>query len=361
MKQHFVPRIYLKHFSERIQDDYFVDVFDKNLERHFNTNIKMICAEKDLYTLKKDNKVAKDILAIEKMYSNFIEPIYLKSYNILINDTITRITHEQRSEIIIGIFQLYMRNPKLLRKSILHHKSELNNKIAIAKSENKKGITFFEEDFSFKEYTENDILKFVTEHLTNSFKEHHIIATQKICEYHENIKIEVSKIIDDAEFITSDNPLATEDFVTKDDNPFLHSKEFLIPLNKKYALRLFHETSKELNVIHRKSIHNGTAELFNDNINKETSRFLIGTKKAFEQHFEIAKILNDTSIERKMAMIKDVLEKAEVTPENSEMWKVMKIYLDKFEREGTLSKPDEYNFYMQLRQLNITWKKKSIQ
>ena len=361
MNQHFVPRVYLKHFAEKKENEYFIDVFDKKLEKYFNTNIKMICAEKNLYTLKQNSKIIGDKFVIEKMYSNYIEPLYLKSYNILTDDAITTISNTERAEIIIGIFQLYMRNPKHLNKAISMHKTRLTNEIMIAKSKKLKGITYLNEDFSFREWEDDDIIKSIIEKIANSFKNNHIVATRKICEFHSYVKIEISKITDDSEFITSDNPLSIEDFVLKNDNPFSYSKEFILPLNKKYILRLFHETSKDLNFIYRKTIFKGTTELFNDNINKDTARFLLGSKKSIIEHFDIQKILNDSSIDKKMQMIKDIIQKTNISHENSEMHNIMKFYFEMYEKQGTLSKLDENNFHAELSKINRDWKIKSIQ
>jgi hypothetical protein len=222
MNQHYVPRVYLKNFGEKKGTEYYVNVYDKQKDKYFKTNIKNICSETDLYTLDETNQVAKHILAVEKVYSDFIEPLYAKAYNILTNDKIFSIDNLQRVEILIGIFQLYFRNPIIFRKNLDLHVQKIKELHIIALVENKKGLTYQDEDFSFKEWTLEGIQEFIIDKLLKVFKEQHIIATAQLGSFHEFTVIEVEKIIDDsANFLTNDNPLHFEDMLSKTENPFL--------------------------------------------------------------------------------------------------------------------------------------------
>ncbi|GAA4022490.1 hypothetical protein GCM10022386_01740 [Flavobacterium cheonhonense] len=100
--------------------------FDKQTGKHIPTNINNICAETDLYTLDDNREINNDILAVEKIYANFVEPRYQKAYNLLTDDTVFRITDEQRIKIIIGILQLYMRNPRHLKNGVAVHTTEIS-------------------------------------------------------------------------------------------------------------------------------------------------------------------------------------------------------------------------------------------
>lgn len=360
MNQHYVPRVYLKFFAKKVKKEYFVDVYEKNNERYFLTNIKNICAEKHFYTLDKNQTVANDVFAIENIYGTLLEPIYKKAYDILVNPNITKITHEQHNEILIGILQMYMRNPKILNNVIKNHTFQIKKDCEEAKSKNQKGITYLKEDYSFREFSENEIINIVVEKATKEYKERHIIGTKEICEFHINAKYEVSEIIDHGEFLTSDNPLVFEDMITKDEHPLLKSKEFLIPLNKKFALRVYHDNTKKINFIYREKIPHGNANIINDNIFNNSSKFVIGSKNAFNDYFKMQKYLNDTSIELKMDAIKQVLANGEHNEENKELGEIMKFYLDKYEKEGGLSKIEKYNFYMKIREMNANWKRSRL-
>jgi hypothetical protein len=150
MNQHYVPRVYLKNFSRKRGKDFFVDVYDITTKDIFNTNIKNICAEKDFYTLESKGPKSRDRLIVEKFYSEQIEPLYERAYNILTNDKISIISSKIRKEILLGIFQLYARNPQILKISIENHKSIIENLHEEATSQGLLGITYLDDYLSFK-------------------------------------------------------------------------------------------------------------------------------------------------------------------------------------------------------------------
>lgn len=359
MNQHYVPRVHLKFFAEEVKNEYLVDVYEKSTKRRFRTNIKNICAEKHFYTLDENQKVANNILAIENIYANHLEPIYRKAYDILIDNRISKITHQQHNEILIGIFQMYMRNPRLLKNMVEYHTQELKNLYSKAKSNGEKGLTYLEEDFSFREFSLNEIINHFKDKITKDYKERHILGTKEICMAHLNAKYEVLEIIDKGEFITGDNPLIYEDHITKNEHPLLKSKEFTLTLNKKFALRIFHDNTKKLNYIYRQKIPHGNAGSINDNILKASNRFIIGSNYAFDELFKIKKFLDDTSIELKMDAIKQIVTKIQPDEENIQLHRLMQTYLEKYEREG-LSKIEEYQLFMKIKEMTANWKRRRL-
>lgn len=115
MNQHYVPRVYLKNFAEKRGKEFYINVLDTSSGEFIKPNIKGICAEKDFYTLNEDSKhTTADLKAIETIYSDFIEPMYQQAYEILTNDNIININFTDRANIIIGVMQLYSRNPAIL-------------------------------------------------------------------------------------------------------------------------------------------------------------------------------------------------------------------------------------------------------
>lgn len=352
MNQHYVPKAYLKNFSFKCGKGSFVDVFDKEKERYFKTNIKNICSEVDLYTLEEGTKVAKDLFVVEKIYSNGLEPLYLKAYQILTNNNIFHISDLQRVEMLIGIFQLYLRNPRFIKRSISFHNHEILRRCKEAKEKGIKGITYLEEDFSFSEFQEEDIIKFFKDKITNEFKEKHLGGVGEMGEFHQNAIFEVSVIKDDAEFITSDNPLITEDLLTKDEHPLLRSKEFIITLNKKMALRLYHDKTKYINRIYRYHIPNGSVATINKAIIDQSSRFVIASKSVLDEHFRICKdFLDNTSLKLKMDTVRQVLSFPAPSKYAEASKEVMRYYLNKYETEGSLSEQEEYEMHIKTRQL----------
>lgn len=361
MNQHYVPKAYLKNFSTKIGKGFYVDVYDKHKDKYFKTNIKNICSEVDLYTLEEGNKVAKDLFIIEKLYSNGIEPLYLTAYQILTNHTIFSISDLQRVEILLAIFQLYLRNPRILKRSISFHNNEILKRCKEEKNKGAKGLTYLGEDFSFREYTDEDIIRFFENKATKEFKEKHIAGIGEIACFHEHAKFDISVIRDDAEFITSDNPLVLEDSLTENEYPMLRSKEFIIVLNKKVALRLYHDNTKQVNRIYRHYIPNGSVAMINNTILAQSTRFVIANKSIMTECARITKdFLDNTSTDLKIGMMRQVLSKCPVTEDNKDASEILRYYLHKYETKGVLNSQDEYEMHRKLQKVNIDFINKRI-
>ncbi|WP_119790753.1 DUF4238 domain-containing protein [Flavobacterium anhuiense] len=360
MKQHYIPRVYLKNFASRIDgDEFFVNVFDKKLNKHKEINIKNICAEKHLYTLPESTKVATNIFAIEKLYSDFIEPMYQRAYQILTNNNISAINDFQRGEILTGIFQLYMRNPRFLKKSAEYHTLQINELYKEALTKNAKGLSYLDEDFSFKEWSKEQIIKYFINLSTKLFKEKHIIGIQEMISFHADAVFEINIVKDESQYMTSDNPIVTEDIISEDEHPLLRSKEFFVPLNKKFMLRIFHDNTLSRNLIHRRFVPNGNIHSTNQYINNQSTRFIIADKKTFEDYAELEKIFNSTSIELKISSIKQILEDFPITEETREATELLRDFYQKYS-EGKITKYDEHEMMTKMKALNVNLKKRKI-
>jgi len=361
MNQHFVPRVYLKRFAEKRNGAYYVDVYDKQTKKVFNTNITNICAEKDIYTLDDDSTTYADKLTIEKVYSDGFEPMYERIFGILTNDTIFDITDQQRFEILLAIFQMYMRNPRIMRLSIAHHKAVIRGLVYDAKKNDQKGISYLEEDFSFREWSEQQIIDHFTEKVTKEFKEGHVYGISELGVFHKFSKLEVSKSKVPSAFFTSDNPLVLQDLVEKENShPLQKTKEFVITLSDEYSLKIYHDNQFNLNTILRPIIPNGNSASINNTIFNQASRFIIGKKETFESYFKVVEILEDTTFEGKVDMIRQFLERFLDGKQNEPMTKLMKYYLDLFDQNGKLTFEEEQTYYREHQVLTIAWKKSRI-
>lgn len=328
MNQHYVPRSYLKHFADSKGKEYFVYVYDKKENRFFKANIKKICTEIDLYTLREDNPITKDLFAIERIYSDGLEPLYTKAYEILTNHNILEISPLQRSEILLGIFQLYIRNPIFIKNNILFHKNEIHKLCKESKIKGIKGITYLEEDFSFREWTEESIVLFFENKIRQEFKEKHIGGIGEIGNFHENAIFDISIIKDNSEFITSDNPLILVDLVSKNKHPLIKSIEFTIALNHKVALKLYHDNSKKLNRIYRHYLPNGSVESVNQDIINQADRFIITSEEVLTRHNKFASDwLDNTSLDIKIDAMRQVLLKIPTTADNKDSRELMQKYI----------------------------------
>ncbi|WP_433780484.1 DUF4238 domain-containing protein [Flavobacterium anhuiense] len=95
-RQHFVPRTYLKHFSEQSGDKYFIHALlsdGTEAEKIFSSNITNVAFERHLYTL--PGETIEQQMAVEKLYSDELEVHYDSIYKILTDSKKTEITSEE--------------------------------------------------------------------------------------------------------------------------------------------------------------------------------------------------------------------------------------------------------------------------
>jgi hypothetical protein len=323
MNQHYVPRSYLKNFATKIGKEFFIDVFDKIENKYFKVNIKKICSETNFYTLSDDSTIAKDVLAIERVYGEHIEPMYSRAYSILTDDSVFDITDNQRIEITLGVLHFRMRNPKILKNALIHHETNITRLYKESRDLGAKGLTYDNEDFSFREYSLEQIISFHSQKVVRLFKERHIAATAQIGNMHEFAKLEVNIAQDDSSFIASDNPLATEDYVTKLENPLSRSSEFTFPLDNKHMLRILHDNTIKPYSIKRQVIPNGSVHILNSIIYKQSSRFLFGSRKVFDDYFALDKSLTDASGGLIIDIVKQVIDNIKPDINNIEAYNII--------------------------------------
>jgi hypothetical protein len=361
MNQHYVPRLYLKEFAVKKGDEYYVDVYDKTNESIFNTNIKNICAEKNLYTLSSDSKVDDDILAIEKFYSDYVEPLFKQACNLLTDDKQLQISSEQRLTILFGVFSLYSRNPIRLKYTIESYRNKIKELFNLAIRNNELKIQIQSKEFILKEWSADEILEYFIEKLTKEFKEKHLNDTRRLVEFHANARFEVSKIKDYSTLITSDNPLVLEDLERQDDYPLAKLKEFYLPLNPKYVLKIYHDITKPLNKIQRLLIRDGNAGVINGSIEEQSFRFLIGKKSSFDEYFEMRERLDDTSIDKQIDFAKQVIK---IFPNNSDtiaMKQTLLKYIQMYEANNkTLDLQDQEEMHRRIREISIMIRNRRI-
>ena len=113
VRQHLVPRCYLKHFSLNRKKEWFIDAYDVEAQPPsvFNVNIKNICVNSDFYTFKNLPNEHKRFL--ERYYSNTVEADYTQIYDTLISGK--AISDNLRFKIISFVICQYLRTSKLTK------------------------------------------------------------------------------------------------------------------------------------------------------------------------------------------------------------------------------------------------------
>lgn len=215
MRQHYVPRLYLKNFSVSKNNTCYVFVKQKYGKRIFETNIENIAVEKNFYTVEK----LKDKNTWEKFYANTVEPqfnsqlnkIILKCSNMLLVDGVKIINDQDKQELALDLAIQIMRGKIVRNKEI-----ELYNKLS-------PGILDSIEYKKFKqtrEYCEKllknkDTFKEVVYRLTMNSD-----LIKKLTNVLYNKGWVLFQTVDNAEFITSDSPLMVINGNRLDATPF---------------------------------------------------------------------------------------------------------------------------------------------
>lgn len=127
MKQHYIPRCYLRRFSNNKRCIY---TYDKMLCKQYNASIMSVCCEDDLYSMsdeyvRSNNEKGKstiDNLSIEKEhFAETVEPFYSQMLNQIdeVKDEwmsgkdYYRLIHAEKKELALHIVTQYFRLPQI--------------------------------------------------------------------------------------------------------------------------------------------------------------------------------------------------------------------------------------------------------
>ena len=126
MKQHYIPRCYLKRFSDNEKSIY---TYDKKASKSYQASMMAVCCEKDIYTLsdeyvKKSREEAKgepiNNLTIEKdHFAHDVEPLYsqfLSQLDEIKDEWMSgkdkyRLNYYEKKELALHIATQYLRHP----------------------------------------------------------------------------------------------------------------------------------------------------------------------------------------------------------------------------------------------------------
>lgn len=309
--QHFIPRSYLNNFATKDGEKRFIGAKDKNTDVIKVVSTRDICVDKNLYTLPITDSENK--FAIEHFYADNVDAKFPEIYAILTNKEIVDIDWETKTNIISVVLSLYFRTPKFLNQE---------NKIfeELVRQGQKKSdggdfiieyggeeINIYPEEIEqiIKERKENNRIKFLSQHLIDygSFVKNKL--KDGISVYH---------IIDDSEYITSDNPVIirpyiqpTEEFIPEnyndeEINPFDKKNTIHVPINSKTLLTILPNLDDYPDLkIRRLDKTKFDTVMYNHDVERYSEKWILG---------ENSNILNH---------IKDQIDFAKSTPENEAM------------------------------------------
>lgn len=307
---HYIPQSYLKNFAFRqktknSKTDYYVYVrFDG---KEFQTNVRNICSENYFYTIPGVDDVKKTI--IENYYAENIDSLYPKMYDLVTNDSITSITNEQRIMLLVGCLSLYFRTPAFIKLLHTHYTQLLKDLHSYYYGYSEKSYSlFFNEKVDLKNIDYDKLRKNVMEENKTVFLIDHLRIFNKYAEYRKDDGIGITKIEDDFQFITSDNPVCIRNMHTGDFYDLFDINNIItLPINHRYILTITPKFDNTLKgTFSRISGNYLDALISNHSIEQNSEKWIIGTPDSITNH------------------ISDQIKYNELTPDNLKMFEDMK-------------------------------------
>lgn len=311
-RQHYVPRTYLKHFSQERSNDFFInrlpikDCKESNVSK---TNIINVCVEKGLYTLPGNS--VQERMFIENFYSDEIESHYNKIYNILTDSNKKTITPEERKLVISTVVTMLYRTTKW---------KNIHNDLM---------MRVFDQMYNLCEQTGKDYFIFEGEKIS--------IAGKTLKEFHNAYKIEnkpsqmliqldlAFKLIElrtlndgiyvvrleeeDQEFITSDNPVIYHKPGCQRTVPFDPKNILKLPLDNKHLLFLMPYANTQTSHIISRNMVKGNicfTEKLTSNYEQfcNAERFLLGKESALKAYLSLKEVSEKPMTDEEISKIK---------------------------------------------------------
>jgi len=293
-RQQFVPRTYLKHFGFKKDDEIYINVLprlEKTPEKIFESNIKNIALKKHLYTL--PGETVEQKMAIENFYSEELERHYDSIYSILVNPDKEEITSEERELIISTVITMFYRTTRWISMHNGLMERVFETMFQLCAQTGKDYFMFEGHKMSIAGKT---LKQFTEEH--NKEQQPLMVMTQLevamklIAVRIANDGIMVSKLSeDDADFVTSDNPVTVTNPMVDRVMPFDPKNILRLPLDSKHMLILMPNGEKEtLNIIFRNEVKGSICNMERLTSNfqqmKMAERFLFGSEKSLKGYLK---------------------------------------------------------------------------
>lgn len=279
IKQHFVPRTYLKNFGYRKNDDFYVNVLPKNktIDHIFESNITNICAENHLYTLKGDINSRQ---LLENIYSNVFENEYPELYEILTNDNVHEITFEKKESIVSAIITMFYRTKKWLNQMNDLNNEAIDKVFQLCKQFN---VDYYTDPNGNKVNIKDKTLKELQRNRKDEIRIPFVLTqleiALKLIEQKVNDNIYVFKIENEIDYITSDNPVFAVNINKQATMPFDVDNAYYLPISNKYLLSIFPtESFSASNKILRMPMRREQVVKMNKVQLMNCDKFIIGTK-----------------------------------------------------------------------------------
>lgn len=295
IKQHYVPRSYLKNFAEcNKKKKCFVDVYYKRDDViRQNIDTKTICYQKHLYTLQSEDD--KNKYDLELYYANNVDAEFQNIYRLLIDKKRSILSKEEKLKILYVCLSFYFRTPIHLNHSNSFTDDLFERLKLLADDEGIIKTSMFggdkvnvEELDEIKQKSKEDAkTKFDIEHLQKwfDFVQHKYECTINVIEIQDK----------GAYLITSDNPVMIREYRTNQFCGLFNPNNVItMPLDSKHFLEIHPNTVANEEYEIQRLTHD-TDFVFTTNAMTEQNadNLLIGKKNTIDFHFKLKEKYED--------------------------------------------------------------------
>lgn len=289
IKQHYIPRSYLRNFAESgKKNNWYVDIYLKKEKKiQSNVNTKTICYQENLYTL--ENNDVKNKYKLELYYANNVDKEFQNVYNLLIDKRINVLTKEEKMKILYVCLSFYFRTPIYLNNINSSVDNIFNRLKKYADSNNIIKTTMFGGTEISTSELENIRKKAISDNKTK-FHEDHLEKWFGFIHFKYECTINVIEIIDENSYlITSDNPVTIRELFSNEFKGLFNPENVItLPLDLKHYLEIHPNTVADDNYSIRRFKHPKEFALtINSTTEQNAMQILIGKKGTLESHFKL--------------------------------------------------------------------------
>jgi hypothetical protein len=227
VRQHYVPRTYLKHFANNVNEKFFLNTLFQDKEDIIEVNIDNLALEKHLYTIETFDGDRNQ--KVETFYSK-IETNYNELYSKLNSPNAIYLTIEEKQNLILFVISLYLRTPTTHSSIVEHYETIIDQAHHLSNSKKVTINNYLVLDFENK--TVEQIKKEFKLISKVEFNLESLSTLMTFSKLRFDNTIFIAELSDNENFITSDNPVIVPNNKNTNDN------NIYLPINNKKILIL---------------------------------------------------------------------------------------------------------------------------
>ena len=297
-RHHYVPRTYLKNFAECRSDEYYIQALPiENFKEEAirSVNIRNVCLEKNLYTV--PGETERERLVVERFYGEKFENHYSETYGLLTDESKTDASENERRLIVSTVVSMLCRTPH-----DLNYFNKSWDKVLEMIYTNCEALGVNEFEFQgHKMSLAGQTLEEAKRTHKTAGKQTEIIQQLQVAINLIELRIKrdglyVSRLDENYEFLSSDNPVTTGNGIINRDlfNP---AHILSLPLDAKHRLSLLpiaEESSKGMIVRNYSSRTESHSEALvaNNAQDRSAGRFLLGSEKGLKHYISMIQPYN---------------------------------------------------------------------